>query len=976
MKSLRTLFFLPFLLWAFAVPEGIAKENAPTWSHGDQTWLTHHLKLPTKKVDFKAEIHFQQQNRGFTQRVIDILSRDAAKVFNYFDHVPSWTVHIVVKDETQANGSATVFPTNIITLYNHPPVGSSYLHSAHDWVQILVIHELVHIVHLDQTRGFVGFLSTVFGSAGKLLPQTVPHWFTEGLATWAETEFSESGRMTSQLIDFEIKRNFLNKSFCQTIDCLDEPGIYPWGRNSYWLGSRFMAWLEKRKSGTMKCLVVENSDNIPFFLNSVFKQCAGAPAPRLFKIFRKTMVKEAIKDYKELKTSAIVKKEFQKIKLPIKRKSVDWQKGFELIGDEYVTVVVDDKEFYFHFLNVQNKKSLRYKPDRRPLKVEKQSPYSIQSKKFLLSEGKYSSLESGFSRLWSIFDRRNNARKRVRFNNDAAYAYMLGKNRFLYLSYLEGRWKVFRKTITKELVKESLVYEFGLHKEVFSPRLVERYGKTWLITKTFDPNIKKSDSSLQFQFEALDISGKSKTSEVIYQSKESFEYAGTCGAEDVFLEKNKGHIVISHPQDKKWNRGKQIINNYQAPFIKEVSNLKIESDKSLLLLQADPYHIYLYQDICNSVLNKLKGKLTSLDKKVIEKEPPVAKVTEVEIDPDQLDDYPNLDHFLPHYWFFNWVAGDNTDILSAQTSLSDPRKIHQFSLSYNFYPGLSKSAPILGYGYNRGDFIFGLGYGETFSKSGFSTGVNSNRFQTVYTGQNFAWGEDWTYSPVLSYDQSSIVDFLSSRKNTTVELSQSLSYSADKYYHFIQSVALNYRLSNVSSNQSKSFMGHQSKLTSSFRLGRNWLATVKGTYGKLDKKGFSSGTIYGGGTNSYGLTRYHDFYGIPYTDAFGNEMTTARFFLDWTIKEVYKGSGLFPFFLKEFHAIAGADYLKTDFLFIDNVLYQKEKATSFFGGVRFETTLGYLMPANFDIIYAMVNAPNGKAVPMTLLQISGGGIWF
>ena len=109
-----------------------------------------------------------------------------------------------------------------------------------------MLHELVHIIHMDQTRGVLKGLRTIFGAVGKLGGIT-PRWFTEGVATWAETNFTIGGRLRNKVLAMELKYLILRDDFCNSIDCLDEPGEYPHGRNSYWMGAYFLKSLEISK---------------------------------------------------------------------------------------------------------------------------------------------------------------------------------------------------------------------------------------------------------------------------------------------------------------------------------------------------------------------------------------------------------------------------------------------------------------------------------------------------------------------------------------------------------------------------------------------------------------------------------------------------------------------------------------------------------------------------------------------------------
>ena len=190
-------------------------------------------QFPTKYGEFAFEIHTPKTHIKFGELVEQILREDGQKVFNYFQYVPRQRTHFITKIERMANGAATVFPTNLIWLNDFPPQADGQLFSDKDWLRALVIHELTHVVHMDQTRGILSFLRFFLGSSGKL-GGVVPRWFTEGIAVWMEGQVSP-GRLDYQGLRQDFYAQFAKKGFCRFIDCLDDPGMYPFQSLPYLL---------------------------------------------------------------------------------------------------------------------------------------------------------------------------------------------------------------------------------------------------------------------------------------------------------------------------------------------------------------------------------------------------------------------------------------------------------------------------------------------------------------------------------------------------------------------------------------------------------------------------------------------------------------------------------------------------------------------------------------------------------------------
>lgn len=250
------------------------------------------VNVATKEGELRTEIHFTEKDILVARRAEEIIKTDLTKAVEYFQYIPKDTIHFNIDPYLRlTNGNATVFPTNIINLYNFPANNLEHLISLEDWLQGLIFHEFIHVIHLDQTRDFLEVGRNIFGTIAKIPPGVVPRWFTEGIAVWGESHFLAKGRLQNDLLNKDLWILLKNEKSCSTIDCLDTPLGYPHGQLAYWAGGHFMNYLENKKAGTIKCLVFENSKRIPFFLNGPFEECAGAPAQELFHEFREEYLK-------------------------------------------------------------------------------------------------------------------------------------------------------------------------------------------------------------------------------------------------------------------------------------------------------------------------------------------------------------------------------------------------------------------------------------------------------------------------------------------------------------------------------------------------------------------------------------------------------------------------------------------------------------------------------------------------------------
>lgn len=106
-------------------------------------------------------------------------------------------IDLVVADNVDySNGYAYVSPTPRMVVFARPPVDDRTLRFRDDWLDLVVQHELVHVFHLDRTRGWWRVAQAVFGRQPMLFPNAwAPSWLLEGLAVHYESKLGDGGRV-------------------------------------------------------------------------------------------------------------------------------------------------------------------------------------------------------------------------------------------------------------------------------------------------------------------------------------------------------------------------------------------------------------------------------------------------------------------------------------------------------------------------------------------------------------------------------------------------------------------------------------------------------------------------------------------------------------------------------------------------------------------------------------------------------------
>lgn len=187
---------------------------------------------------------------------LDALGRRAAvlaeRAWNRLSWVfvepPDDRVDLILTDHVDtSNGFARVSPRLQVVVYARPPVEGGGLAFYDDWLDVVIVHELAHVFHLDLsgTLGSIG--RALFGRVPGTWPvfpsQAVPRWTTEGIATWFESSLTGTGRAHGT--EFETMLHTAARAGrLESIDRVsgDSP-IWPAGQRPYLYGSLFFEWL-------------------------------------------------------------------------------------------------------------------------------------------------------------------------------------------------------------------------------------------------------------------------------------------------------------------------------------------------------------------------------------------------------------------------------------------------------------------------------------------------------------------------------------------------------------------------------------------------------------------------------------------------------------------------------------------------------------------------------------------------------------
>jgi hypothetical protein len=229
-------------------------------------------------------VTFPEELEELGRRAADRSERAYAQLRESFIEPPEGKIDVLVSDHTdRSNGFAQVTPSNRITIFARPPADLLSIGHNDEWLELVITHELAHIVHLDHVTNPVGKAArAVFGRVSLDWPffpeQGTPRWLIEGLATWYETRLTDAGRLHGSYLEMQIRTAVLEGRFENIGQASGNSPLWPAGNRSYAYGSLFFDFLLKRHGEDKMAVFVDaiGGQWVPYRLDSAGRNAFGA----------------------------------------------------------------------------------------------------------------------------------------------------------------------------------------------------------------------------------------------------------------------------------------------------------------------------------------------------------------------------------------------------------------------------------------------------------------------------------------------------------------------------------------------------------------------------------------------------------------------------------------------------------------------------------------------------------------------------
>lgn len=257
--------------------------------------VSHAARLDTSFTFYTIEtphfsIHFHQGLEAVAGKAALIAEEAHEKLVRQFIWDPLEKTELVLIDDSDfTNGSANALLYNTIYIQVAPPSLASTLGEYEDWLKVVITHEYTHIVTSDPSRGYWSVMRKIFGKPIPGLDPLsqvlflvsapantfMPRWWHEGLATWAETEYTDVGRGRSSYYDMVFRMAVARDTLPTIARINGDVPEWPSGNLPYLYGYRLQRYIaDTYGRDALGKLNIAHAGRFPYFI--------GAPPQELF----------------------------------------------------------------------------------------------------------------------------------------------------------------------------------------------------------------------------------------------------------------------------------------------------------------------------------------------------------------------------------------------------------------------------------------------------------------------------------------------------------------------------------------------------------------------------------------------------------------------------------------------------------------------------------------------------------------------
>lgn len=147
---------------------------------------------------------------------------------------------------------------------NELEIGSKF----ESWLRLVITHEYMHILHIDQVTGIPKTLRDFLGRI--VLPnQLLPYWILEGYTVYAETYYASGGRANDSLFDMYLREMYRNNRLLKPdqVSSYNSNEEWPMGTAVYVYGGSIFEYIAQKYGEEKLAKISEiTSSSFPYLM--------------------------------------------------------------------------------------------------------------------------------------------------------------------------------------------------------------------------------------------------------------------------------------------------------------------------------------------------------------------------------------------------------------------------------------------------------------------------------------------------------------------------------------------------------------------------------------------------------------------------------------------------------------------------------------------------------------------------------------
>lgn len=257
--------------------------------------LTHDPALHWRTLKGKHFlVHYYDGQAALARQALAIAEQVHTRLVPRIQWQPRSRTEIILSDRYDGpNGYATVVPDKRMGIYLNAPDDIEGLEDFDAWLETVITHEYLHILHIDKAAGAPLGFRGAFGRIPIPLFNTFPNanqpnWLIEGLATYAETDTAR-GIGRGQSAYFNMLMRVEVAGGVKPLRQINQPiATWPHGFAPYLYGVEFYNFVAARYGADQIARLVQNYSNdvIPFRINTNSRATFGRDLPAMWREFK------------------------------------------------------------------------------------------------------------------------------------------------------------------------------------------------------------------------------------------------------------------------------------------------------------------------------------------------------------------------------------------------------------------------------------------------------------------------------------------------------------------------------------------------------------------------------------------------------------------------------------------------------------------------------------------------------------------